>query len=80
MADKDNLIQQFARICSSKNIIEDPIILKEFSIDLSFLKGKIPKFLIKISKANQVIDTLKLANALHLSIIPISSPSKLKHH
>ena len=78
--EKDNLIQNFNQICGSKNVIEDPEILKNFSEDLGFLKGKIPKLLIRASKTKQIIDILKLANISKLNLVPVSSSSKLKHH
>jgi hypothetical protein len=78
--EKDNLIQIFTQICGTKNVIEDPEILKDFSKDLGFIKGKIPKLLIRASKTEQIIEILKLANHRKLFIVPISSSSKLKHH
>jgi hypothetical protein len=78
--DKDNLVKQFAQICGSKNIIEDQRILKDYSEDLGFLKGKIPILLIKVSKTKQIIEILKLVNLLKFSLVPVSSSSKLKHH
>ena len=65
--EKDNLVQQLAQICGSKNIIQDQRTLKDYSEDLGFLKGKIPKLLIKVSKTKQIIEILKLANLLKFS-------------
>ena len=78
--EKDNLIQDFTQICGSKNVIEDPELLKDYSEDLGFLKGKIPKLLIRASKTKQIIQILKLANTMKLTLVPVSSSSKLKHH
>ena len=78
--EKDNLIQKLTQICGSKNVIEDPELLKDYSEDLGFLKGKIPKLLIRASKTKQIIQILKLANLSKLSLVPVSSSSKLKHH
>ena len=78
--EKDNLIQKLNQICGSKNVVGNSEFLKYYSEDLDFLKGKIPKLLVRASKTKQVIEILKLANIMKLTLVPVSSSSNLKHH
>ena len=74
------LSQQLAKICGSKNITNNQEILKEYSTDMSFFKGKVPKFVIWPSKTQEILKILKLANQMNFYIIPVSSSSKLRQH
>jgi len=74
------LSQQLAKICGSKKITNNPEILKEYSTDMSFFMGKVPKFVIWPSKTQEILKILKLANQMNFYIIPVSSSSKLKQH
>ncbi|GAH33391.1 unnamed protein product, partial [marine sediment metagenome] len=73
-------LQNLARICGSRNISQEPKDLKEFSKDLSFLKGKSPLCIVWPSESQDVAKIVKLANDLKFYVIPISLYSKFKHH
>lgn len=77
---KEIIYKQLAKICSSKNISDDPKILKSFSEDMSFTEGYMPDYVVWVSKAQEIQKILKLANKLKFSVIPISSNSIFKHH
>ena len=74
------LSQQLVKICGSKNVTNNPEILKEYSTDMSFFNGKVPKFVTWPSKPQEVLKILKLANQMNFYIIPVSSSSKLRQH
>ena len=76
----DSIYNSLVNTCGSKNISNDPNELIEFSKDMSFYKGKVPKFIVYPSNANQIEKVLKLANNLKFSIVPISSKSRFKNH
>lgn len=71
---------KLARICGSKKVSKDPKILMDYSEDLSFFKGKAPKFVVWPSNAQEIEKILKMANKENLSIIPVSSSSKNRRH
>ncbi|MEJ2293580.1 MAG: FAD-dependent oxidoreductase, partial [Candidatus Lokiarchaeota archaeon] len=77
---QDTLYHNLAKICSSKNISSDPKLLKDYSSDMSFLTGSLPKLIVWPEKVQQIIKILKLANQFNFSVIPISSDSKLRQH
>ncbi|MFX1432610.1 MAG: FAD-binding oxidoreductase [Promethearchaeota archaeon] len=74
------LSQQLVKICGSKNITNNPEILKEYSTDMSFFDGIMPKYVVWPSKTQEVLKILKLANQMNFYIIPVSSSSKLRRH
>jgi len=76
----DKILQDLTNICGSRNISQDPKELKEYSNDLSFLKGKSPLCIVWPSNSQDVAKIVKLANDLKFSIIPVSLKSKFKHH
>lgn len=63
------LSQQLIKICGSKNITNYPEILREYSTDMSFFKGIMPKFVIWPSKTQEILKILKLANQMNFCII-----------
>jgi len=77
---EDTLFHSLAKICGSKNITMDPKNLKQYSKDMSFLKGKSPDLIIWPSKTQKVVKIIKLANQMEFSIIPVSSSSRYRHH
>jgi len=76
----DNFLQNLAKICGSRNISQDPKDLKEYSKDLSFIKGKSPFCIVWPSKSQDVVKIVKLANDLKFNLIPVSSDPNFKHH
>ena len=76
----DKILQNLAKICGSRNISQEPKDLKEYSKDLSFLKGKSPLCIVWPSESQDVAKIVKLANDLKFYVIPISLYSKFKHH
>ena len=76
----DNFLQNLTKICGSRNISQDPKDLKDYSKDLSFLKGKSPLCIVWPSKSQDVTEILRLANNSKFYVIPTSSDSKFKHH
>jgi len=77
---EDILYQKLVNVCSSKNISDDPNLLKNYSKDLSFLPEKAPKYVVWPSNTKIIEEILKLANELKFSVIPISSSSGPRHH
>jgi len=76
----DEFLQNLTKICGSQNVSQDPKDLKEYSKDLSFLKGKSPICIVWPSNSQDVTKIVKLANDLKFYIIPVSLNSKFKHH
>jgi hypothetical protein len=77
---EERLYQELVKICGSKFISNDPELLESYSIDLSFVKGKVPKYVVWLKKTKQIEEILKLANKIEFSIIPISSSSSIRYH
>ncbi|MFX1449017.1 MAG: FAD-binding oxidoreductase, partial [Promethearchaeota archaeon] len=77
---EDSLYSSLINICGSRNVSNDTNELIEFSKDMSFYEGKVPKFIVYPSKTNQIEKVVKLANELKFSIVPVSSKSRFKHH
>ena len=77
---EDILYQKLVNACSSKNISDDPNLLKNYSKDLSFFPEKAPKYVVWPSNTKIIEEILKLANELKFSVIPISSSSGPRHH
>jgi hypothetical protein len=77
---EEQLYQELIKICGSKFISNDPDLLESYSMDLSFVKGKIPKYVVWLKKTKQIEEILKLANKIGFSIVPISSSSPLRYH
>ncbi len=77
---EDILYQKLVNVCSSKNISDDPNLLKNYSKDLSFFPKKAPKYVVWPSNTKIIEEILKLANELKFSVIPISSGSGPRHH
>ena len=80
LMNNNNFLQNLTKICGSQNISQDPKDLKDYSKDLSFLKGKSPLCIVWPSKSQDVTKIVKLANNLKFYVIPVSSDSKFKHH
>ncbi len=76
----DNFLQNLTKICGSQNISQNPKELKEYSKDLSFLKGKSPLCIVWPSKSQDIAKIVKLANELKFYVIPVSLNSKFKQH
>ncbi|MFX1530422.1 MAG: FAD-binding oxidoreductase [Promethearchaeota archaeon] len=74
------LYQELVKICGSKFVSNEPELLESYSIDLSFVKGKVPRYVIWLNKTKQIEEILKLANKIGFSIIPISSKSPFRYH
>lgn len=77
---EDTLYHSLSKICGSKNISNNPVLLKDYSFDKSFLIGNKPKFIVWPNKVQQIIKILKIANQMNFSVVPISSDSKFRHH
>ncbi|MFX1388966.1 MAG: FAD-binding oxidoreductase [Promethearchaeota archaeon] len=77
---EEQIYTKLVKICGSKNISNDPTLLKKYSKDLSFFHKNEPKYIICPENRKQIQDILILANLLKLSIIPVSSPSGPRHH
>jgi hypothetical protein len=77
---KDDFLQNITKICGPKNISQDPVELREYSKDLSLLKGKSPVCIAWPSNSQDVEDIVNLANELNFYLIPVSSNSKFKQH
>ena len=77
---KEQLYQKLVKICGSKFISNDPELLESYSTDLSFVKGKIPQYIVWLNKTKQIEKILKLANSIGFSVIPISSSSPIHYH
>ena len=73
------MYKELIKICGSKNVSDDPEILKSYSHDLSFFEGKPPKYVVWPLNTKIVEKTLKLANKTGFSIIPVSSNGP-RHH
>lgn len=74
------IYQELVKIVGSKNISKDPKVLEDYSEDMSFFPKKDPKYIIWTRNRNQIQKTIKLANSLNFSIIPVSSSSGPRHH
>jgi len=74
------IYQELVKIVGSKNISKDPKVLEDYSEDMSFFPKKDPKYIIWPRNRNQIQKTIKLANSLNFSIIPVSSSSGPRHH
>ncbi|MFX1418454.1 MAG: FAD-binding protein [Promethearchaeota archaeon] len=74
------IYQELVKICGSKKITNNSIILEEFSNDFSFFSGVKPKYVIWPKNRKQIQKILKLANSLNFSVIPVSSPTGPRHH
>ncbi|MFW9939564.1 MAG: FAD-binding oxidoreductase [Candidatus Thorarchaeota archaeon] len=74
------LYQELVKICGSKFVSNEPELLESYSNDLSFVKGKVPRYVIWLNKTKQIEEILKLANKIEFSIIPISSKSPFRYH
>ena len=77
---EDILYQKLVKICSSKNISNDPNVLTKYSKDLSFSPEIAPKYVVWPSNTKIIEEILKLANDLKFSVVPISSSSGPRHH
>ncbi|UCC18704.1 MAG: FAD-binding oxidoreductase [Promethearchaeota archaeon] len=77
---KELIYRELVKISGSKNISNNSKVLGEFSKDLSFFSGKEPKYVIWPKNRKQIQKTIKLANSLNFSIIPVSSSSGPRHH
>ncbi|MFX0074973.1 MAG: FAD-binding oxidoreductase [Candidatus Hermodarchaeota archaeon] len=75
-----SIYDELVNICGSKAVSNNQVQLAEFSEDMSYYKGKIPKLIVYPSTKNQIEKILKLANKRKFSIVPISSKSQFKHH
>ena len=80
MMSKGQLFQKLVKICGSKFISNDPELLERYSTDLSFVKGKVPLYVVWLNKTKQIQEILKVANKIGFSIIPISSSSPIRYH
>lgn len=78
--DEETLYHRLSKICGSKNLSNDPILLKDYSSDMSFYEGVIPKIIVWPKKVKQIMEILNLANHMDFSIIPVSSGLKFRHH
>ncbi len=58
----------------------DEELLKNYSKDLSFLPGKSPICIVWPSKTKEIQRTIKLANQLYFSLIPVSSKGYLRQN
>ncbi len=76
----NNFLQNLTNICGSRNLSQEPKDLKEYSKDLSFLKGKSPLCIVWPSKSQDVAKIVKLANDLKFYVIPVSLNSRFKQH
>ena len=74
------IYDELVKICGSKAVSNDPIQLKEYSNDMSFYNGKIPKFIVFPSSTKQIEKILSLANKEKISVVPLSTKSQFKHH
>jgi hypothetical protein len=78
---RDDLIYtSLINIFGSRCVSNDPKELMDYSNDMSFYEGRVPKFVVYPSKVRQIEEVLKLANILRFSIIPISNNFRFKHH
>ncbi len=77
---EEEIYRKLVKISGSKFISKDPKLLEDFSTDLSFVKGKKPKYVVWLNKAKQIEDIIKLANSSGFSIIPVSSSSPIRYH
>jgi len=70
---KYQIYQSLHEIYDSKRISNSEEILKNYSKDLSFVPERFPLCIVWPSKAREIEETIKLANQLKFSIIPVSS-------
>ncbi|MFX0070785.1 MAG: FAD-binding oxidoreductase [Candidatus Hermodarchaeota archaeon] len=77
---KNSLYQSLAKICSPKFVSSDSKLLKKYSTDLSYIEGKIPRYIVWPKKATQIEKIIKLANLKKFSVISVSSSSPIKYH
>ncbi|MCK4286268.1 MAG: FAD-binding oxidoreductase [Candidatus Lokiarchaeota archaeon] len=77
---EEEIRKNLVKICGSKYVSNDLGLLESYSKDLSFMIGKIPRFIVWPRKAKHVEKILKLANLLEFSVIPVSSSSTLRYH
>ncbi|MHA1291051.1 MAG: FAD-binding protein [Promethearchaeota archaeon] len=77
---EDVLFTKLTEICGSSNIVEEKSLLENYSKDLSFVEGKLPKYVVWVKKAKKIGEILKLANKIGFKVIPISSSSEIRHH
>ena len=75
-----NIKDRLIKICSAEKVIDEPEILKEYSKDLSLFPTKEPQLVVYPKNTKQVQEIVKVANEYNISIIPISSPNKLRFH
>ncbi|MFX0008940.1 MAG: FAD-binding oxidoreductase [Candidatus Hermodarchaeota archaeon] len=77
---EDSIYEELVKICGTKAVSQDPKSLLDYSIDMSLLEGKVPKFIVYPSHTKQIEHILRLANKLDFSVVPVSSISQSKHH
>jgi len=66
-------IEKLGKIVGSQNIFDDPVILEEYSGDLSFAPRVRPLCVVKPGDARQVQDIVKWANETLTPLVPVSS-------
>lgn len=76
MAQKDKL----RKIVGSRNILDDPDSLEEYSRDMSFVEARKPSFIVKPRSSDQVQKLVKLASEERIPLTPVSSPGGPRFH
>jgi FAD/FMN-containing dehydrogenase len=76
MAQKEEL----SKIVGSKNILDDPDSLEQYSKDMSFIEPRKPSYITKPRSSNQVQKLVKLASEELIPLTPVSSPGGPRFH
>jgi hypothetical protein len=77
---RDLLYKELVKICGLKKVSYDPEVLKNYSSDMSYIEGNLPKYITWPRKTQHIEKIIKLANRMNFSIIPISSSTKIKQN
>ena len=65
--------KELEEILDNERILNDPVILKEYSCDISFAPSVEPRLVVKPRNAEDVQKIIKWANVAQVDLIPVSS-------
>ena len=60
-------------ILGAENVFDDPVILKNYSSDNSFVRESVPQYVVKPQNAQQIQKIVLLAKENNTPLIPVSS-------
>jgi hypothetical protein len=65
--------EELKKVVGAGNLSSEPVVLNEYSSDMSFVNQVRPAFVIKPKKAKDVQRIIKFANKTHTPLVPVSS-------